>query len=294
MLERSKSLVAILILCCSLLSGCGDVDLVSDVSQSKANQIVALLSQNGVEAVATRASGGRGRFTVDVDRSSYSRAVTLISEAGLPGEDEQSFSDLVASHGMLPNSREIEALRVDRALGLEIEEQMRAHPGVIAARVVVRMNFTKSGTSTTSSPSVSAVVQTRSEEDVKESDLQPLVLRAIPGIDASQIYITVQARQPSGTRHDEGVDSSSGESVRIPLRDFLMFWRVPSGDYRGLALTLVCCMALVGLLGGLLGFWYAQMSQRPNVDELRMRLPDVTFRGVRPSSKDVGRKELGE
>ena len=152
MLERSKHLAFILLFCCGCLTGCGDVDLVSDVSQSKANQIVALLSQNGVEAMATRASGGRGRYTVDVDRSSYSRAVTLISEAGLPGEDEQSFSDLVTSHGMLPNSREIEALRVDRALGLELEEQLRAHPGVVAARVVVRMNFVKNN----STPSVSA------------------------------------------------------------------------------------------------------------------------------------------
>ena len=273
------------------MTGCGDVDLVSDVSQSKANQIVALLSQNGVEAMATRASGGRGRYTVDVDRSSYSRAVTLIADAGLPGEDEQTFSDLVSSHGMLPNSREIEALRVDRALGLELEEQLRAHPGVVAARVVVRMNFVKNN----ATASVSAVVQTRPGEIIKAEDLQPLMLRAIPGIDSSQIFITIQPRQALSARPDEGVDASQDGSVRIPLRDFLIFWRVPAGEYRGLALTLVCCMALVGLLGGLLGFWYAQMSQRAEVDAARMRLPDVTFRGVRPAAKDFGsNKEIGE
>lgn len=275
-------LVALLI----LLSGCDAVDVADEISQSQANQIVAVLNEHGIASQATKESGGRGRYTVSVRKGYYAQAVTILNEKGLPGEPEPSFAETIASRGLLPNSREIESLRVDRALAIEIEEMLRTHPQIASVKAVVRLNFLKES----AEPGVSVVLQERNGEKIAPEEVVEIVMRAVPGVKAERIYVHSLPPQANVIlKDDEGVENSGGRVLRVPLVPFLFFWRLPEDDLTGISLTIFFGIVLVAALGAFLGYWfgYIQQSRRFFDGEL----PEVT---TKPLRIDRGKREGGE
>ncbi len=133
-------LVVLLLLSSALLCGCNTVAVQDELTQEQATEIVAALSSQGVSAFAQRETGGRGRYRVEVKRGAYSDAIQILHERGLPSESRATFSELIAPRGLVPDSREIEALRLDRALAAELEEALENNPAVASARVVVRVS----------------------------------------------------------------------------------------------------------------------------------------------------------
>ncbi|MCB0332783.1 MAG: hypothetical protein KDD55_04740, partial [Bdellovibrionales bacterium] len=107
-------------LCCLILlslclSGCGDVPVARGITQSQANEIVAVLSHHGIYAFADKQVGVGDSYDVEVKKSYYTRAVDLLHAKGLPAKTPERFSDLIAQKGIIPDSREVEALRLDHA-----------------------------------------------------------------------------------------------------------------------------------------------------------------------------------
>jgi len=77
----------------------------------------------------------------------------------------------------------------------------------------------------------------------------------------------------------EGAANQAGRVVRIPLTRFLFGWRVAEGDYRGLAVSLIAFLLLMGILGMVAGYWYG--FYRHSSGSFRMGLLDSGTRGAR-------------
>jgi type III secretory pathway lipoprotein EscJ len=235
------------------LAACSSTPIAQDIAQSQANEIVALLADNGISAVAHKSGGGQGRYTVEVAAEHYTAAVSLLHRHGLPGEVKRSFADMVAPQGLIPNSREMEALRLDRALGVELEETLLNYPGVVAARVIVRSSFLKEG----ATPGVSAVIQHRAESPVNAEALSAVISRAVPGVAPERILVALEVAAPRGGG-DSGVEGAvnlAGEVVRIPLVPFL-FLRVPKDEYNYFVFGLVGGLLVLGIVGAIVGYWW--------------------------------------
>lgn len=238
---------------CLLLSGCNTVPVAEDVSQSQANEMVAILNDHGISAVASRESGGKGKYSVDVKRSYYSQAVSLLHEKGLPGERKPTFGELIAQNGLIPNSREMDALKLDHALATEVEEMLQNHPGIAAARVIVRLNFLK----TAQEPAASVIVQQKPGAGISPEQLAPVITQIIPGIKNENVSVTVvSAVADDEVSGSEGVFNIKGKVLRVPLAPFLFFWRVPEDDYTQIVLILFGCVAVVACVGAIFGYWY--------------------------------------
>lgn len=265
-----------LVVQCMLLSGCSSVPVAEDISQSQATEIVAILSDHGISAIASRESGGKGKYSVEVKRSYYSQAVSLLHDKGLPGERKSSFNELISQNGLIPNSREMDALKLDHALATEVEEMMQNHPGIASVRAIVRLNFLKNN----QEPAVSLIVQGRPGATVNSDDLVPLVAQIIPGIHKEKVSITIAPVAPdeklSGS---EGVFNDNGKVLRVPLAPFFFFWRVPEDDYAQIALLLFVCIAVVSGVGAILGYWYGYYQHSKHYFDTT--LPEIVPRASR-------------
>lgn len=289
---RSIGILLRTALCALILSlaGCNTVDVQEDLTQEQATEIAATLNNAGISATVDKESTGRGKYRVIVKRSSYSSALTLMHERGLPSEPRASFRDMIASRGLVPDSREVEALRLDRALAAEIEETIQNDPAVTAARVIVRMNSLPSGGLSEEKPGVSALLRVRPNKQINEVAVREVIARAIPGVSPEKIFISVSKAEEEATQVSiEGVDrQGDGKMVRVPLTDFLWAWRVPEDDYNSLALGLVMGIVMVFTLGAVIGVsagaYRRARASEPSNPSMR-RLP--AGRGSEKSRRDL-------
>lgn len=278
------------VLLTAVLIGCNSVDIAEDLTQTQANEIVSLLNSKGIASVAQKETGGKARYSVEVKRSFYSQAVSLLAEKGLPSEHKETFSEISASHGLLPNSREMEALRLDHALAIELEETLQNHPSVASAKVMARLHFLKDN----APAGVSVVIQERAGAKLDPDEIVQIVLRGVPGIKKESIYISTHLPPEDNiVNSNDGVFNAKGRVIRVPLVPFLLAWRVPEDDYSGLALTLSGCIVLVALVGALVGYWYGYFQQTKRIFETD--LPDLSPRSGRLEKlTDRSRRDLPE
>ena len=124
MLPRIIKIILIVGLC-GLLSACQNSEVAHDLSERQANEIIAVLSEQGIPAAASRGTGARARFIVQVPSNHYSEAVSILHYEGLPKLEEPSVNELLSPKGFLPNSRELESMRIDRAIATELENMLK-------------------------------------------------------------------------------------------------------------------------------------------------------------------------
>jgi type III secretory pathway lipoprotein EscJ len=170
---------------------------------------------------------------------------------GLPAEHKSSFSELVAPSGILPSSKSVEDLRIDRARAAENEDLLKGYPVVVKANALVRYQALDN----TAPPSVSIVIQKRAEGVLDLAEVKQLVARAVPGIKGEDVVVSVTDLVKSAPSASEGAATSSGSMV-----PFLVFWRVPERDYNGLALLVIGLLVSVSLMAGLAGYIFGQYT----------------------------------
>ena len=232
------------------VTACNTVPVAEDLDQREANSIVALLNNSGINAQSERV-GNRGSYSVQVRKGYYSQAVAILDLKGLPKKSE--FQAIIEQRGILPNSREMDALKLDHASALELEELLHNHPGIATAKVVVRLQSLSEG----KLPSASVMIQERPGQIVNKEEISDLVARAVPGIRREDISVLVQPYEEQlSISGKEGVSNEAGHIIRVPLVPFIFGWRVPDDDYDGLALTLIGFTCLVAFLGIGIGYWY--------------------------------------
>jgi len=236
-----------LILAAVLICGCNTVPVAEEVDQRQAVEITAWLNSHGIAATATKERKG---YAVKVRRSAYSQAISLISQKRLPSELKMSFKQLVGEPGIIPSSREVEAMRLDHAMALELEEMLENHPAVSSAKVVVRINFRGQSPA----PGVSVVIQQRPGAEVALEQIRKLVSAAAPGVSQENIQIAVApVEKEGGVVAEVGKFHQDGKVLSVPLAPFL-FWRVPEGSLTVMAITFVGISLLALLVGMLAGY----------------------------------------
>lgn len=253
-----RILFALLMVCPLLFGGCSRSPVADDVGQKEANEIVSILRERGIDSTVEKLKGGRGRYSVQVASKDFGESVSILASLGLPEEKKASFSDLVAQSGILPSSREVEALRLDRASAAELEELLKGLPGVASASVVVRSHGLAAGVS----PSVSAVVQTHQGKNISADEVRTLLARTVPGLKGEEIVLSIGEHGNPRAKVSGGDRPSSESQQLVP---FLRLWKVPRDQYGGLATLVVGLIFLVGAIAGLVGYVLGQyfLSRNP-------------------------------
>ena len=257
-----------------LISGCNTSVVLNDLSQSEALEVIAALNATGISAYSAEDSGARGKFSVTVDSARYSEAVAIINDKRLPRRSE--FRKMIEPKGLLPNSRELEALRVDKARAIELKELLENHPDIASAEVTVRQKFLAED----EAPSVGAMVVTRSGSTLSTDQLRTMIQSFVPGINPERVVVVAHALDSSGNVFKaEGILNENQKLIHVPLAGFLLGWRVAEADQNGLAITIVAFVLAVGILGAILGYSYGSFKR--SEDALNDALPEPAIRAGR-------------
>ncbi|RMG42589.1 MAG: hypothetical protein D6719_06120 [Candidatus Dadabacteria bacterium] len=266
-------------------TACSRVPVAEGLTQKQANQIVAVLGENGISAVATKESGGKSRYKVTVEERNYSHAVALLNRKGLPQDPRPTFSELVEQRGLIPNSREVEKLRVQHLKAVQLEELLENYPGIVSARVVLGEASEEAKV-----PGVSVVIQKRSENAVSDEEIAKMIASSL-GLSSPEDVIVSSHVVPDEDSAGEvvGAEYKDGRVVRVPLVPFLFRWRVPEDDYNGIVAALIGFVIVLTLAGGVVGYWYGYYQQSRQIFE--DKLPEI---GVGEGTKESNRRNLLE
>ncbi|ASY60929.1 MULTISPECIES: nodulation protein NolT [Sinorhizobium] len=115
------------------LSSC-KVDLYTQLQEREANEMLALLMDNGVDAV--RVAGKDGTSTIQVDEKLLAFSIKLLNGKGLPRQSFKNLGEIFQGSGLIASPTE-ERARYVYALSEELSHTISDIDGVFSARVHV-------------------------------------------------------------------------------------------------------------------------------------------------------------
>lgn len=227
------------------LAGCQQ-DVYSNLSEIEANQMLAILTANGI-SVDKVSKGTKEGFTIGVDRRDMLRAIALLRDAGYPKNTHVPLSKTFEKTGLMSSPFE-ERVRYINALGEEVAQTLSQIDGVISARVhIVLPDAPSLGQPV--KPSSAAVFikhQPGVDLDFFQPQIRRLVSSAIEGLEYSAVTVVLVDAAP--TKVSMGAVGELPRMVEVlPGLNIAeasqpRFWEIAIG----LAVTLVLLVA-VGL-----------------------------------------------
>jgi type III secretory pathway lipoprotein EscJ len=248
---RSLSTLVTVAITSLFMSGCGSTPVADDVGQREANQIVSVLEERGIPAQVSKARGSKGKYSVAVADARYSEAAGILTQVGLPADKKASFQEMIATNGIIPPSREVEALRVDRAAAAEIEDILRARPEVAGVSVLLRARaFDSKGV-----PSATVVIQRRAGVEIDLDTVRQIAARAVPGMNVQDVFVSVV-----DSLITEKGKSATASHAEPEMVSFLGISRVPASEYHNHVFLFIALSVFVGALAGLSGYLIGQFN----------------------------------
>lgn len=162
-----------LILSLFMLSGC-DSELISNLSERQANEIIALLEQHNIDA--QKIKGDKGVFSVRIDKNYMSDSIELLNAYNLPSHDRVEIADQFPADSMVSTPLG-EKVRLISAVEQRLGQTLRQLDNVTLARV--HLSYPISGDSGESSEPPSASVLLIYKNAINEAEYIDKIKRLI-------------------------------------------------------------------------------------------------------------------
>jgi type III secretion protein J len=201
----------VIVLTLLVLAGCTtEVDLHTGLSDPEANQVVASLRDDGVNA---QKRPGKTGVTVTVPEGDLARATAVLTAKGLPHRSSARMGEVFKKEGLISSPLE-ERARYISALSQELEATLGQIDGVVVARVHVVLSEKAGPGEPVQPPSAAVFIKhlPSLDPDVIDFRVRQLVARSIPGMGAQALdrvsaVFVVADRVPE--RHPEAPDHSA-------------------------------------------------------------------------------------
>ena len=199
-----------------MLGGC-KTDLYSKLSEVEANEIISTLSRNNISA--SRVYAKDGTSTIRVEESSFSDAVSVLNDTGLPRQKFVTMGDIFADTKLVSSPME-ERARFIYALSQELSKTLSEIDGVFAARV--HLVLPRNDPLRQDEKPSSASVFIKHDATASVSNLMPqiktLVTNSIEGLTydkVSVVFVPAEKRQTGAGRSASSLrpESASGFNV---------------------------------------------------------------------------------
>lgn len=180
-----------LLFCMIFLVGCESHVLFSDLTESEANEIVAVLysADLAAEKVIDKKAGTYKIFT---NQSSFSDAVTILQAQGLPRERFASVGDVFEKDGFVSSPLE-ERARLNYAISQELSRTISNIDGVIMARVHLAVPKKAHLAESVEPSSASVFVKHREDVDLADSvgKIKSLVVTGIENLPYDNVTVAL-------------------------------------------------------------------------------------------------------
>lgn len=177
------------------LAGC-KVGLYSGLTESEANEILAVLASEQIGADKERAEGGEWQVMVEERR--LGAALDLLRSQGLPHDRYANMGELFKKQGLVSTPSE-ERMRYIYAVSQELSQTLRTIDGVVAARVHVVIPANDPLSDKIRPSSAAVFIKHRPDVDLRllAPTVKDMVSHSIEGLSHDQVALTlVEARRP--------------------------------------------------------------------------------------------------
>jgi type III secretion protein J len=182
------------------LAGC-KVDLYASLNEPEANQVLAALTAEGIDAEKARAdaSGGtaEGQWRVRVEESQLPAALEVLRSEGLPGERFASLGQVFQKQGLVATPTE-ERMRYIFALSQELSETLRNIDGVVTARVHVVIPASDPLSDKIRPSSAAVFIKHRADTDLRllVPTVKDMVAHSIEGVTHDNVSLSLVEARP--------------------------------------------------------------------------------------------------
>lgn len=184
-----------------LLVACSE-ELQHNLTEQDANDILVLLSENGISSKKVKEEGGNEpTFLVRVPKQDYRQAAKLLREYSLPRPRTEGWAAFRKSKGMIPTQTEERAMYLE-ALGGEVSMALMKIDSILEARTLVMLPENNDLTQPDKKPlpSASVLVRYRPGVDGKppldEIMLKKFVANAVPELRPEAVAVLMSQAVP--------------------------------------------------------------------------------------------------
>lgn len=259
--------------------GCDTVPIAEDISQAQAREVVAVLSEQGIEGIFRRKRNGVGSFFVEVSSKDFPAAVRILHEKGIPESSSEEVLATLSKSSFLPDSRLVEGMRLDFARAMQLEGLLENFPDIISAKVMLRLHVravTKhsSGKERESVTGVeqgaSIVLRVKDASLIPRSEIEKLLYSIVPELEPEKIHLAIFTDDSA----KQDVTKAPMASPPIEYSELFFGWKVATEDYPAIALSLLGTILLVAVAGVMGGYWFGVLvrgprDRRTTLDSLR-------------------------
>ncbi len=199
MLKTTLSRLAVIAMIAYLLAGCGGFELYQNLSEEDANEMLVLLSENGIKAKKKKEVRQNEVFyTIEVSEREMARARSLLLQHNLPRRKELGLTGVYKEKGLIPTPDEQKA-RYLLAIKGEIINSLRRIPQVVDVDVVLnvptRDEFATADDQHRQRPTASAVVKVKPDvtgaSPLTESKIQQFVANSVEGMNPRDVSVVI-------------------------------------------------------------------------------------------------------
>jgi len=177
-----------------VLAGC-KVDLYSGLDETSANDIVAALSAQGIDARKERLESAGWQVQVDEER--LGAALAVLRAQGLPQERFASMGEMFQKQGLVSTPAE-ERMRYIYAVSQELSQTLRSIDGVVEARVHVVIPENDPLSDKVRPSSAAVFIKHRPDVDLRllVPAVKELVAHSIEGLGYDQVSLSLFPARP--------------------------------------------------------------------------------------------------
>lgn len=207
------------------LSGC-KTELYSGLSENEANQMIAVLAHEGINA--SKRTGSDGSLSLLVKEDDFVVSVEMLKHNGYPRRQQKNVDDLFPS-GQLVSSPMQEQTKIDFLKEQSLEKMLSSVNGVISANVSIASALHDESGRQVTPPSAAVFIKYADSVDlpVLQNQLRSLVNRSVPGVSWDNISLVLQSVERSlGVAHqEEHIDSAPVINILSkPVSVSLLVW----------------------------------------------------------------------
>jgi type III secretion protein J len=171
-----------------LLMACSQQNLYSNLSETQANDMVAVLLDAGIDASKTPAD--KEQWQVSVSQNQFARAVEVLKSNGFPRKDFDTLGSIFKKEGFASSPLE-ERARLNYGMSQELSNSIRNIDGVIEARVHLTMPEPDPLSKEAKPASASVFVKYRPGFDLRSETgaIKSLVTNAVEGLTYDRVSV---------------------------------------------------------------------------------------------------------
>jgi type III secretion system YscJ/HrcJ family lipoprotein len=228
-MKPDRSLLRCLVPCVVLLlAGCHET-LLKDLSQDQANQAIALLYQNNIDA--RKVDEGKSKYRISVNKPDFSAAVDLLASHQLPSRAPVEISQVFPDDALVATPM-AERARLMSAIEQRLEQTLRHLDRVVYARVHASYDMVKDdGPRPPTRISILITHEGEIHEALFIEKIKRLVKNSFQDVDYQDISVVLFTHNPAAVRSNYAesrwtnwVEMAAGGIIFV-LMTGLSLWR---------------------------------------------------------------------